>query len=142
MRILVIDDDERLARAVQRSLTGHHVLIETDATRAIGRIEAAEADGERFDVVLCDFKMPGMSGLEVVGGLRARREPPMLILMSGSDDVVDSASDADRVLLKPFRTTEIVEAIDRLKAQRARTQTRRLRRIPREMTGIRRHGGA
>ena len=130
MRILVIDDDARLATAVQRSLTGHDVSIETDPSCAIARVETADVDGQPFDVVVCDFKMPQMSGLDVLAGLRSTREPPMLILMSGYDDVVEAAFIADRILIKPFRTSEILEAIERIKTQRSRTTTRRLRRTP------------
>ena len=142
MRILVIDDDEPLARAVQRTLSGHDVSVETDASSAIARVEAAALDGEPFEVVVCDFMMPGMSGLDVLGGLRSAMERPMLILMSGYEDVVDAASVADRVLIKPFRASEIVEAIERIKAHRSRTQTRRLRRVPEATAEVGRRDGA
>lgn len=130
MRILVIDDDICLTKAVQRSLTGHEVSTETDPANGIARFEEADVDGEPFEVVVCDLKMPGLSGLEVLARLRTTREPPILLLISGDDDVVDPASVADRVINKPFRVREIIDAIERVKVQRSRTTTRRLRRVP------------
>lgn len=62
-----------------------------------------------------------MTGVEVLDIL-SMREPPISILRSGVDDVVEAVC-ADRVLIKPLRTAEIVAAIERIKARRSRTQT-------------------
>ena len=99
-------------------------------------------DGDPFEVVVCDFMMPGMSGLDVLGGLRSAMERPMLILMSGFEHIVDAAFVADRALIKPFRASEIVEAVERIKAHRSRTQTRRLRRLPEATAEVGRGDGA
>ena len=129
MRILVIDDDFSLGRALHRTLTDHDVSIETDSASGVARVVNADLEGDPFDAVLCDYTMPGLNGLAVLAALRSHGDPPMLILMSGYDDVVDAASIADGVLIKPFRTTEIHETIDRIKAQRSHAQTRRMRRM-------------
>lgn len=75
-RILVIDDEPMLIRALVRILgTVHDVTGKTDAPAALALIEA----GERYDVILCDLMMPGMSGmvfyerLQVVAPEMARR---------------------------------------------------------------------
>jgi CheY-like chemotaxis protein len=61
-RILVIDDEPMMARAVQRLLDGEHdVVVSSDPRGAVEQIRA----GERFDAVLCDLMMPSMSGMEV-----------------------------------------------------------------------------
>ena len=125
--MLVIDDDVCLARAVVRTLKDYEVAVETDPTSGVARVAGADLDGDPFDVVLCDFRMPGMNGLEVLAAMRSQQEPPITILMSGDDDVADAARVADAVLLKPFRAREILDAIDRIQAQRARTVTRRMR---------------
>jgi DNA-binding response OmpR family regulator len=104
MRILVIDDDEWVARAVQRRLREHEVTIETTPTNALGLVETAERQQQPFDAVVCDVCMPGASGPGVLATLRAREDPPMLILMSGYDKVVAAALVADAVLVKPFST--------------------------------------
>ncbi len=75
-RILVIDDEPMLIRALVRILGSvHEVTGKTDAPAALALIEA----GERYDVILCDLMMPGMSGmafherLQVVAPEMARR---------------------------------------------------------------------
>jgi CheY-like chemotaxis protein len=60
-RILVIDDDVLIGRAFQRVLRGHEVHVETDPHRGLGRILMREP----FDLVLCDFNMPGLNGAGV-----------------------------------------------------------------------------
>lgn len=60
-RILVIDDEEMIVRIVARALGRHEVVCETNPRAALARIAA----GEQFDLVLCDMKMPGLSGMDV-----------------------------------------------------------------------------
>lgn len=125
MRILVIDDDAYVARAVQRRLIGHDVVIETDSARVVALVEDADREGTPFDLVICDVTMPGTSGFAVADTLKSYREPPMVILMSGYDDIVNAASCADAAIVKPFSGSEVLEAIDRVKALRSRAKTRR-----------------
>lgn len=129
MRILVVDDDEYVARAVQRRLIDHAVVIETDPARVVGLVEGADREGTPFDLAICDATLPGKSGFDIATTLRSRVEPPIVILMSGYDDIVNAASCADAAILKPFSTSEILETIARVKAQRSRVTTRRLRRF-------------
>jgi CheY-like chemotaxis protein len=102
-RILVLDDDKTVARAVGRMLAHHEVIQETNPEAALARIRA----GERLDLVLCDMTMPGMSGADVLDWMRARcgTDCPMLVLMSGAKDV--TAASADAFLKKPFRAAEL-----------------------------------
>jgi CheY-like chemotaxis protein len=103
-RILIIDDDALLARSVGRMLAMFDVAIETDPRSAVRRIEA----GERFDIVICDLNMPALSGYQVLATIRARLEPPDVIMTSGGDDLLELGAVADAsVLLKPFRATEL-----------------------------------
>lgn len=125
MRILVVDDDMCVLRALQRSLRCHDVSIETDPRNATAMVETADVDGEPFELVVCDHEMPGMSGLDVLAQLRSGRQPPMLVLMSG-DDVEAAGAIADSVLLKPFPLGEIVDAVTRIRVRRSRAPTRRL----------------
>jgi CheY-like chemotaxis protein len=60
-RVLVIDDEILLGRSVRRILSEHDVVIEVDGRAALVRLAA----GERFDVIICDLRMPTMSGAEV-----------------------------------------------------------------------------
>lgn len=125
MRILVIDDDMYVLRALQRSLRSHDVSIVANPLNATAMVEAADVDGEPFELVVCDHEMPGMSGLDVLARLRSGRQPPMLLLMSG-DDIDEAGAIADSVLLKPFQLGEIVDAVTRIRVRRSRAETRRL----------------
>ncbi len=126
--ILVVDDDVLVARAVQRMLTGYDVMVETDSSAAIARITESQSDGEYFDAVVCDFNMPGKSGVDVLRAVRAHREPPIFLLASG-DDIVPGMDEADAVLIKPFHVAELRRLIAELLRARSQTSTRPLRRI-------------
>lgn len=121
----MVDDDLAVARSLARTLAGHDVVIATNGTSALADALAAERAGSPFEVVLCDFRMPDHNGLEILQRLRMLRETPILLLMTGYDNVVDAAMIADEVLLKPFRGSEVLAAIAR--AERARATTQRIR---------------
>ena len=81
-RVLVVDDEPMMARAVQRLLGGEHdIIATTDPKVAVDLIRA----GKRFDAILCDLMMPVMSGMdvydaiEVIDAAQARR----FIFMTG-----------------------------------------------------------
>lgn len=60
-RLLVVDDDEKYGKLIARALApAHEVLALTTAQEALDRI----ADGERFDLVLCDLMLPVVSGMD------------------------------------------------------------------------------
>jgi len=62
LRVLVVDDEERIVHLVQSLLDGEHDVIgETDATRALGTILSES----RLDVILCDLMMPEMTGMDL-----------------------------------------------------------------------------
>lgn len=67
-RVLVIDDDHDVLRAVQRGLSfDHDVVALDDAARSLRMLQ----DGERFDLILCDLMMPRMNGIELHDALVA-----------------------------------------------------------------------
>jgi PAS domain S-box-containing protein len=67
-RVLVIDDDARVARAVARILrTQHEVVVASGGAEAVARLAA----GERFDLILCDVMMPAMGGPAVHAAVAA-----------------------------------------------------------------------
>ena len=108
-RILVVDDRADVARAIARMLTDHDTATETDPRRAVARVEG----GERFDIVLCDLNMPGMSGGEVSAALlQAHRDPPPIVLMMSGGENVDSLFATGRaVLIKPFDGKELRDLV-------------------------------
>lgn len=65
-RVLVIDDDSLVGRAIQRVLVGHDVTSVDNGEEAVALLER----DPHFDVVLCDIMMPNMSGIEVQASVR------------------------------------------------------------------------
>jgi CheY-like chemotaxis protein len=70
---------------------------------------------EKYDVVLTDNRMPGMTGLELAAQIKARNPSQLVILFSGSPPVQQSAV-CDLILLKPFSASELRKAVARLAA--------------------------
>jgi two-component system NtrC family sensor kinase len=112
-RILVIDDNEVLARSFARMLRMYDTEVENDPRKAVARIHA----GERFDLILCDLRMPTMSGVEVLASIRAHFEGrpgmPNLVMMSGSDELTEGDVGAP-VLIKPCAAADVRALIARL----------------------------
>jgi DNA-binding response OmpR family regulator len=123
MKILVIDDDVLVARALQRGLRDHAVTVEHDGRSAIAIVARALLDGVPFDLVICDLTMPDMSGREVLAQLRTQRDPPMLVLLSGSDTSNDTDVVADGTLMKPCRTAEILDLVAEIRDARSKART-------------------
>jgi len=112
-RILVVDDNEILARSFLRMLRAYDTSIESDPRNALARIHA----GERFEIVLCDLQMPHLSGLDVLDELRAyyanRAGMPHVIMMSGSDELREDELGTP-VLPKPCTATQVRAIVTRL----------------------------
>lgn len=108
-RILVVDDRPDVARAIARMLSNHDTAMETDPRQAVARVE----HGERFDIVLCDLNMPHMDGREVSDALvQAQPDPPPIVLvMSGGENVDSLFATGRAVLIKPFDGNELRELV-------------------------------
>ncbi|HEU4385137.1 MAG TPA: response regulator [Anaeromyxobacteraceae bacterium] len=112
-RILVVDDEPRMGRALQRLLApSHDVEVAQGAREALGLI----AGGAGFDVVLCDLMMPGMNGMELHAelGRTAPEVAARMVFMTGGayTDAAQRflASVPNRRLEKPFKP-EVLEAL-------------------------------
>ena len=66
-RILVVDDEDMIGMILRRVLKAHDVSVMTNATDALSLI----AGGKRYDAILCDVMMPGMTGIDFYGALLA-----------------------------------------------------------------------
>jgi two-component system OmpR family response regulator len=108
MRVLVVEDDTRLASLLRRGLSedGYAVDVVADGLEAVW--QASEVD---YDVVVLDLMLPGIDGLEVCRRLReADRWMPVLILTARNhigDRVRGLDCGADDYLAKPFSFTEL-----------------------------------
>jgi DNA-binding response OmpR family regulator len=108
-RILVVDDQQPVAQAIARMLSNHEAAIETDPRRAVARI----IGGEPFDIVLVDFEMPYMTGRAVSDALREANlaQPPIVLIMSGGENVSSLFATGRAVLIKPFNGAELRELV-------------------------------
>src|SRR5262245_52500230 len=103
MRVLVVEDEPTVARAVQAGLAAEHYDVVVAYTGEEGFFYA---NAETFDVVVLDLMLPGRDGLEVLTTLRKRGlQTPVLILTAKDaieDRVLGLDSGADDYLVKPF----------------------------------------
>ena len=107
LRVLLIDDDVRLASLLGEYLAKHEVSL----THAAGGAEGLARAREAFDLVLLDVMMPGMDGLEVLRRLRARSAIPVIMLTARGDEtdrVVGLELGADDYIPKPFSAREVL----------------------------------
>jgi DNA-binding response OmpR family regulator len=114
MRVLVAEDETRLARLLEQILieAGHHPTLTGDGPTAL---ERARAGG--FDVLLLDWMLPGLEGPQILQALRSEGHatPALLLTARGATDDRVSGLDAgaDDYLSKPF---EVKELLARLRA--------------------------
>ena len=113
-KILAVDDEDRVLTFLSRYLggDGHHVL-----TAGNGRAALDVLDREDVDLVLLDLVMPQVSGLQVLGSLQTRTNPPPVIVLSAVSDVGARVQALDRgavdFVSKPFHMVELDARIRR-----------------------------
>lgn len=110
-RILVVEDDARLAATLERLLTAeaYDVEIAGDGNQAL-----RQAKDRPFDLVILDVMLPGLDGITVCRRLRAYTRQPILLLtaLSGTDERVRGLdSGADDYLVKPFAYEELLARV-------------------------------
>jgi two-component system, OmpR family, KDP operon response regulator KdpE len=110
-RVLVIDDEEQIRRALKSVLSARHYDVELAETAEQGLGLTAEMTP---DIIILDLTLPGMSGLEACRQLREWYRGPILILsVRSADDDKIAALDlgADDYLTKPFSTGELLARV-------------------------------
>ena len=125
-RLLVVDDEEDLARSVESLLScrGYDVRVASDGARALDAIRDVLPD-----LVLLDYEMPEMDGLEVIAAMRrdpATRDIPVLLATAGHIELEDIRK-ADGFLAKPFPAPLLFEMVARLLGARRSDAGTRIR---------------
>ncbi|MBL8055727.1 MAG: response regulator transcription factor [Anaerolineales bacterium] len=112
MRILVIEDDRRLARLIQTVLEGEHFTVDTAHDGETG-LELALRGAH--DVAVVDWMLPGRDGPAICRAVRAARLPVAVLLLTArgqlEDRVAGLDSGADDYLVKPFAFDELLARV-------------------------------
>ena len=112
MRVLVVEDEQKVANALREGLEGEHydVIVERTGESAFFRITT-----ESFDLILLDLTLPGRDGLHILKAMREKQvRTPVLVLTARDtleDRVVGLDSGADDYLVKPFAFAELLARI-------------------------------
>ncbi|HEV8421590.1 MAG TPA: response regulator transcription factor [Actinomycetota bacterium] len=107
MRILAVDDEPQILRAIRTSLAarGHEVLTAPNGETALGSLSAAQVE-----LVILDLGLPGIDGVEVIRRLRTWSTVPVIVLSvrdGQADKVAALDAGADDYLTKPFGMDEL-----------------------------------
>ena len=111
-KVLVVDDDERLLKMLQRTLTyeGFEVTTAKDGQAALMRMGELPPD-----VIILDWMMPKLDGVGVLETLRFEQDPTPVLMLTARDAVhyrVEGLErGADDYLIKPFETIELVARV-------------------------------
>lgn len=114
MKVLLVEDNVLLGKSVKRGLEEENWVVDLarDGKEALYYFESSE-----YDVVVLDWMLPEMSGLDLLKALRAKGSNVPIIMVTAKSDVVDRVQGldggADDYLTKPF---EMIELVSRLNA--------------------------
>lgn len=111
LKVLLVEDDARLAKLTTRYLESHGVLVTVSPDGPGGQAEALRRE---YDCVILDLMLPGRDGLEVCRQLRSRIDVPIIMVTARgaeSDRVLGLEVGADDYVTKPFSARELLARI-------------------------------
>jgi DNA-binding response OmpR family regulator len=128
VRILLIEDSERLQRSLSEGLrkAGYAVDVVGDGSEGLRRTQACE-----YDVIVLDLMLPGLDGLTLLKRLRDRGSNVHVLVLTAKDTVEDRVrglqSGADDYLIKPFAFDELLARVQALFRRRDGLKSPRIR---------------
>jgi DNA-binding response OmpR family regulator len=112
MRILVVEDEQRLARLITRVLVEEGYAVETETN---GRQALMRALADEYDLLIVDWMLPELSGVQLVKRLRAAEVGTPAIMLTARDQIEDRVegldAGADDYLPKPFAFPELLARV-------------------------------
>lgn len=119
MRILLVEDEERLSVALVEIFKTHQIGVDAVYNGNDGLDYALNGN---YDAVILDIMLPGMDGLSVLKNLRAEKNNVPVMLLTAKDDVSDKIQGldlgADAYVTKPFDTNELLARVRALTRRR------------------------
>jgi two-component system copper resistance phosphate regulon response regulator CusR len=112
MRVLVVEDEQKVANALREGLEGerYEVVVERTGEAAFFRLNT-----EDFDAILLDLTLPGRDGLQILKAVRERGLKTPVLVLTARDGVQDRVagldSGADDYMVKPFAFAELLARI-------------------------------
>jgi putative two-component system response regulator len=138
-RILIVDDEETIRLALRKFLRsrGYEVEIAGSGDQALQLL-----DKDSFALMLCDVRMPGMTGVQIVPLARERDQDLAIIMLTAVNDAATAtevlASGATDYLMKPVELADLQQAVDRALQKRLELiEMRRLDMLIREEVALR-----
>jgi len=115
MRILLVEDEEKVSRFIIRGLTAEGLAVDAAADGTSGLELATTYD---YDLIILDLMLPGVSGTEVLRRIRARNHRVPILMLTARDAVADKVehleAGADDYLTKPFAFAELMARVKAL----------------------------
>ncbi|MFM8743968.1 MAG: response regulator transcription factor [Cytophagales bacterium] len=112
MRILVVEDEQKMAAVIKRILNENGYIVDVATNGKEGEQKVAD---EQYDLLIVDVMLPGQSGLELCKKVRASNaRVPILVLsaLDATDDTVNGLeAGADDYMSKPFESVELIARI-------------------------------
>jgi DNA-binding response OmpR family regulator len=112
MRVLVVEDEEKLALSLQTALESEQHRVRVSYT---GEDGFYLAESQPFDLLILDVMLPGRNGIEILATLRNRGNKIPVLILSGRDSIQDRVqgldSGADDYLVKPFALAELLARV-------------------------------
>jgi len=116
--ILIVDDENNVLDALRRNLNkGYNVVPVSSGQEAIEKLLSHEVTCDNYSVIISDYRMPGMSGVELLNRVKAICPELVRIMLTGVNDLKafkDSVNQSEvfRLLLKPCPSGELIRAVN------------------------------
>ena len=121
LTVLAVDDNASLLRFLGSAFTANGCTVTSAST---AELALDEIERDRFDLVVSDIKMPGLSGLDLLRAVKAKQPGTPVVLITGAPSVTSAVyglrHGAYDYLPKPFSIKEVQQLVERVRADRAK----------------------